>query len=80
MRKHRRFDAQGLVELDLLGRVVQVIITAYHVGHLHRHVIDYNYEIVEGVPIRANYDLITEFFVLEYDIAADQVAHCGLAI
>src|SRR6202142_2145250 len=75
----RRLPSEGLVNMNLLRRIVDVIVAPYDVCYLHVYIIDDNNEIVSRCSVRAENDHVVEQVVLEYDGTLDHVVEHGRA-
>ena len=73
MRELGRRHVKGVVKIDLSGRVVEVVITADHVGYLHVPIVNHHREIVSGRAIRAGDDQIVQLTVLEHHAPAHAI-------
>src|SRR5690606_5618020 len=72
--------AQGAQNVDLPGRVVDVVVAAQHVGDVHVPVVDHHTEVIGGGAIRTGDDEIVQFCVVEADGALDQIVPCRDAV
>ena len=73
--EHRRFRAQGFVELHLPRRVGEVVVAPDDVGDAHVDVVAHHAEVVGGAPVRAGKDQVVQLRVVELHPALDLVVH-----
>jgi hypothetical protein len=73
MGKLRKRISQGLVEEDLPGSIVHMIISADYVGDAHGGIVHYHAEVIGGPPIAAQENQIIHFRVVKLDGSFDQV-------
>ena len=76
----RRLGAERLEHEQLLGRVGEVVLAADDVADRRVHVVDRDGEVVEDRAVGAGDHRIVEVDVGEGGVAADHVAHDGLAV
>ena len=69
----RQGAAQRAQNVDLAGRVIDMVVAANDVGDLHVPVVDHNTEVVGGGAVGACYDQIVQFAVVETDRPLDHV-------
>jgi hypothetical protein len=78
VRKDRRRITHGLIEVDLAGGVVEVIIPPDNVGDLHEGVVYHDHKVIGGAAVAAHDDEIIQFFVVEDDLPFDEVINNSL--
>ena len=72
--KRGQLPAEGVVEEDVLGGGGDPLLGADDVGDLHEVVVDYVGEVVGGVAVGLEEDLVVDVVVVEGDVAAELVA------
>src|SRR4029079_1560819 len=73
MRHHRHLPSEGLVDLRLPRRIVEVVVTANDMGDTHIMIIDHDREHVGRGAVRAQQDKVIEICVLPDHAALDLV-------
>ena len=76
----RQRPAHALVDVDLPGGVVQVVVAPDHVGDPHVVVVGDDSQVVGRRAVGAQQDEVVELAVAEHDVALDQVVDDGLAL
>ncbi len=69
----RQRRAERLVDVDLAGCVVDVVVAADHLGDLHVPVVDHHGEVVGGPAVRTEDHEVVQLGVGDLDPALDQV-------
>ena len=72
--------AQCLVEQDLPGSVVQMVVSANDVGDLHVSVVDNDGEVVHEAAVGAADDEILQLLILKSDVSGQHVVDHRLAL
>src|SRR4051812_28168749 len=73
MAEARQWRAKRIEDVDLARRIVDVIIAADDMRHIHVPIIDHHAEIVRRHAITAHDDDIIKFLVADRDCALDQI-------
>jgi hypothetical protein len=68
---------EGLIDLDLTGCVVKVIISSKNMGDAHGSIIDYHGEIIGWKSITPEDDQVVELRIVKLHPALNQVLHDG---
>jgi hypothetical protein len=76
----RRLCTQCTEQVDLPRRVVQMIVAANDMSHLHVHIVDHDAEVVRRRAVGARDDQIVELTVVEGDVAVDHVLDDHVAV
>jgi hypothetical protein len=77
MTELRNRVSERLIHLYLPWGVVQVVVSPYHMGHLHGGVVYHNTEVVCRPSIGAAYNKIVKLCVFNYYSPLDDIVHDG---
>jgi len=75
MAEQRHLVPQRLVDQDLFGRIVDMVVSPNDVGNPHLGVVDDDREVVRRIPVGPLQDQIIQLLVIKRDIPFDQVVH-----
>ncbi|MDZ7726993.1 MAG: hypothetical protein U5Q44_01670 [Dehalococcoidia bacterium] len=76
----RRFEAEGLGELDVLRDAGEPLFAAEHVADLHQMVVVRRGQVIGGEAVRLERNEVVLETVLEGDLAADGIVERGVAL
>ena len=62
-----------LIQQNLARRIVDVVVAADNVGHLHQHVVDHHGQIVGRCPVASEQNQVVQFLVVETKRSAADV-------
>ncbi len=71
--------AEELIQVHLLGRVVDVVIATHDMGHARMHVIHHDRKVVGWRTVGTNEDEVIEVRILEFDRTTDHVLELNRA-
>ena len=70
-----RIPSEGVVQAHVDRRRRDPLLRAHHVRHAHEVVVHHHGQVVRGIPVRFEQDVVAHFAVLERDLAAEFVAN-----